>query len=151
MPPLYIGSPGIATTLTSKPIKAMPPRAGSPVNPMSGPSNTLGPQAIRPTGPTQGFDPAYLQNLATAIGGLFSRPQGNLSFNPLGDLSGISQKTGFGNAPVPGIPGTMLQDALNGLGFGGSLTTPQQVQPQQPTSPIKPQPPRIPGRGPRQE
>lgn len=73
------------------------------------PPNVLGEQAVRPSGPTQGFDPAYLQNLTTAIGGLFSRPQGNLSFNPLGNLSDISGPSG--------LPNTWLQDALNGLGF----------------------------------
>lgn len=108
------------------------PQGSNPTNPLmpgqetpqpnspaaSQPPNMLGPQAIRPTGPSQGFDPAYLQNLVTTIGGLFSRPQGNLNFNPLGNLSDVSsQGTGFGNSPVPGLPNTMLQDALNGMGF----------------------------------
>lgn len=80
--------------------------------------NVLGPQSIRPTGPSGGFDPQYLQNLATAIGGLFSRPGGSLNFNPLGNLSDIkSPGLGVGNAPLPGLPSTMLQDAINGLAF----------------------------------
>lgn len=94
------------------------PPAPPTSNPVQSPGpNVLGAQAVRPTGPSAGFDPSYLQNLATAIGGLFSRPQGNLSFNPLGNLSEISPPTGFGTAPVPGLPNTMLQDAINGLSF----------------------------------
>jgi hypothetical protein len=85
---------------------------------MPAPGSVLGAQAIRPTGDAKGYDPSYLQNLATAIGGLFSRPQGNLNFNPLGNLSEISPSSGIGgNAPLPGLPSTWLQDALNGLGF----------------------------------
>lgn len=83
------------------------PQPGS--QPAALPANVLGAQTVRLSGPTQGFDPAYLQNLTTAIGGLFSRPQGNLSFNPLGNLSEISGPSG--------LPNTWLQDALNGLGF----------------------------------
>lgn len=96
--------------------------------------NVLGAQAVRPGASQQsrGFDSSYLQNLATAIGNLFSRPQGNLQFNPLGDLSDItSQQTGGGNAPVPGLPGTMLQDAITGQGFGYQ-------QPQQQAPPMTP-------------
>lgn len=144
MPPLYIGAPGkqpgwgsgpivstpynSGTGATGAPSTSIPP--GSSPSPGGGysalpaqatvpgqPSNVLGPQSVRASGPSQGFDPAYLQNLATAIGGLFSRPQGNLSFNPLGNLSEISQPTGFGTAPVPGLPNTLLQDAINGLAF----------------------------------
>jgi hypothetical protein len=82
------------------------------------PQSILGAEAVRPTGDAQGYDRSYLQNLATSIGGLFSRPQGNLSFNPLGNLNEVSPSSGMeGNAPLPGAPSTWLQDALNGLGF----------------------------------
>lgn len=83
---------------------------------------TIDAQAIRPSSGTpnqQGvgqFDPSYLQNLATYIGGLFSRPQnGALSFNPLGNLSDFpgAQGVGAGNAPTLGLPPTMLQNAIN--------------------------------------
>lgn len=97
----------------------VPPPSGIPA-PVPAPTapNVVGAQAVRATGDRKGYDPSYLQNLATAIGGLFSRPQGNLNFNPLGDLSGISPSSGMdGNAPLPGLPSTWLQDALNGLGF----------------------------------
>jgi hypothetical protein len=89
--------------------------------------STLGPQAIRATGPSQGYDPSYLQNLATAIGGLFSNPQGGnvMNVNPLGNLSEISPPSGqIGNAPQPGLPQSWLQQALAGLGFGYTPSTP---------------------------
>jgi len=89
------------------------------------PSNVLGAQSIRATGPSQGYDPSYLQNLATSIGSLFARPQGNLSFNPLGNLSEISPPSGLGgNAPGAGAPDTWLQQALNGLAFMFNPPTP---------------------------
>lgn len=130
---MYLGSPspmpGPKPGPTGGPISSPwdpsggPGRGGSPVSALPGqttapaPTNVLGPQAIRPSGSSSGFDPQYLQNLATAIGGLFSRPSGNLSFNPLGNLGEISPSTGGGTAPVPGLPSTMLQDALQGLAF----------------------------------
>lgn len=84
----------------------------------SAPNNA---QAIRPIGGQNAynvgsFDPSYMQNLATYIGGLFQRPQnGALQFNPLGDLSDLygTQMQGVGTAPTPGLPNTMLQNALN--------------------------------------
>jgi hypothetical protein len=80
--------------------------------------SVLGAQTIRATGDAKGYDPSYLQNLATSIGGLFARPQGNMNFNPLGNLSEISPPGGqTGNAPSPGAPETWLQQALNGLSF----------------------------------
>ena len=90
------------------------------------PANALTAQAVRPSGPSQGYDPSYLQNLATSIGGLFSRPQGNLSFNPLGNLNEVSPSSGMeGNAPLTGAPSTWLQDALNGLGFTYTAPAPK--------------------------
>jgi len=69
-----------------------------------------------------------LQNLATAIGGLFSNSQqgGNvMNVNPLGNLSEISPPSGMeGNAPSPGLPLTWLQQALNGGGFGYQAPAP---------------------------
>src|SRR5947209_2067046 len=65
--------------------------------------------AVRPSGPSQGFDSSYLQNLATNVGGTFMRPSGGLNFNPLGNLSDIkSPAMGGGNAPLPGLPQTLL-------------------------------------------
>lgn len=136
MPPIttgpYIGGPSNPGGLAGSPRLPMPFN-GSPKVPVSRfgqppvptpapatptPANTLPAQTVRPTGPSQGFDPGYLQNLATAIGGLFSRPQGNLSFNPLGNLSDVaSPGLGFGNAALPGLPLTLLQDAINNLAF----------------------------------
>src|SRR5579863_26398 len=89
--------------------------------------NVLGPQAVRATGPSQGYDASYLQNLATAIGGLFSNPQGGnvMNVNPLGNLAEISPTSGqLGNAPQSGLPQTWLQQALAGLGFGYTPSTP---------------------------
>jgi len=82
------------------------------------PPNVLGAQTIRASGPSGGYDPAYLQNLATSIGGLFARPKGNMSFNPLGNLREISPSSGeMGSAPQLGEPTTWLQQALNGSSF----------------------------------
>lgn len=104
-----------------------PPPNPTPAPPAAPGPNTLGPQAIRASGPSQGYDPSYLQNLATAIGGLFTggNQTGNTtSFNPLGNLSEISPTSGMeGNAPQQGLPQNWLQQALNGLGF--SFGSPQ--------------------------
>jgi hypothetical protein len=106
------GGPGSVRPITQ------PIDTGSAPAPASGPPNVAGPGAIRPTGPSGGYDPAYLQNLATSIGSLFARPGGNLSFNPLGNLSEISPSSGIGGtAPTAGEPLTWLQQALNGLAF----------------------------------
>jgi hypothetical protein len=117
------GSPAGSPPTALPPFSTTTPGAtdsGSPAPP----SNVLGAQAVRATGDPKGYDPSYLQNLATAIGGLFSRPQGNLSLNPLGNLSEISPPSGMGgNAPLPGLPSTWLQDALNGLGFSFGTPT----------------------------
>ena len=118
------GTPTATPRPPIRPVQEAPPAAASA--PTSVPASILPAQAVRPSGPSGGYDPSYLQNLATAIGGLFSRPQGNLTFNPLGNLSEISPSSGMdGNSPLPGLPSTWLQDALNGLGFnfGGSPAT----------------------------
>lgn len=78
----------------------------------SGPYNPLGAQAIRPTS-FGSFDPQYGQNLATSIGGLFQKPQQNtpLQFNPYGNLTDANvpyPSTMGGNAPLPGLPQTLL-------------------------------------------
>lgn len=94
------------------------PRQNQPTAPAAGP--VLGQQAVRPTGPSSGFDSQYLQNLATAIGGLFSNPQGGqaTNFNPLGNLQEISPSSGIGGtAPTLGEPLTWLQKALTGGSF----------------------------------
>lgn len=85
------------------------PPGSVPPNPMQGGDPSGG---IRATGPSSGFDPNYLQNLATSDAGIFSRPQGGLAFNPLGNLESISGTSGGGNAPVAGIPQGMLTQAL---------------------------------------
>jgi hypothetical protein len=98
------------------------------------PGNVLPAQAVRAVGPTKGYDPAYLQNLATAIGGLFSNRSGKpMNINPLGNLSEISPSSGMeGNAPLPSLPSTWLQDALNGLGF--SFTPKSSATPTRPVT-----------------
>lgn len=82
--------------------------------------NYMPSEAVRNTNQGSQFDPQYMQNMATYIGGLFSRPQGQLGFNPLGDLSEISPPSGFGNAPLPGLPPTLLNSALSGFPFASS-------------------------------
>lgn len=104
----------------------MGPNRAAP--PTTAPAQQAGPafdnnaQAVRPNNGTPNmpgvgqFDPSYLQNLATYIGGLFQRPaSGAESFNPLGNLSDMYgvQSVGAGNAPTQGLPPTMLQNAIN--------------------------------------
>lgn len=138
--PARSGTPGIPTppqgpAQTGFPISPVggngglplpgPAQSGTPPvpTPSQGPAqngNVLGPTAVRASGDPKGFDPSYLQNLATAIGGLFSNPKGGstMNINPLGNLSEISPPSGqLGNAPGFGEPLTWLQQALNGLGF----------------------------------
>ncbi len=106
---------------------------GAPASPAAAPPNTLAAQAIRASGPSQGYDPNYLQNMASSIGSLFSSPGGGtVNVNPLGDLSDISPPSQMeGNAPSPGLPLTWLQRALNGGGF--SFAQPTTVTPTAPT------------------
>jgi len=109
-----------------------PAQTGGPVSlPMNGGGlgaapqgpNVVGPESVRATG-TGPFDSAYRQDLATYAGGLFNRPGGNLSFNPTGQ-NAFGAPTGGGNAPLLGMPNTLLQQAL-----GGNPFTYQPPQPQ---------------------
>ena len=81
--------------------------------PGQGAYDPLASQAVRPTS-FGNFDPQYGQNLATFIGGMFQRPQQNqpLQFNPYGNLTDANVQypnLGGGNAPLPGLPQTLLQ------------------------------------------
>lgn len=113
MPSYYImpGAKPENTMLPGMPRQTQPAAPASPV---------LGQQAVRPVGPSSGFDSQYLQNLATAIGGLFGNQQGGqaTNFNPLGNLQEISPSSGIGGtAPTLGEPMTWLQKALGGQPF----------------------------------
>lgn len=134
------GMPSPIARKTVGPGTALPPLPGSDA--AMAPPNVLGAEAVRATGPSQGYDSSYLQNLATAIGGLFSNSKqgGNvMNINPLGDLSEISPNSGMeGNAPTQGLPLTWLQKALNGGGF--SFAQPSQ-KPATPHGPVRPRPP----------
>lgn len=88
-------------------------------------SLTLGPGSVRATGAGP-FDPAYRQDLATYAGGLFARPGGNLSLNPTSTQPFGGAAVGGGNAPIFGMPNTMLQNALGGNPF--SFTPPAPAQ-----------------------
>jgi|HubBroStandDraft_6_1064221.scaffolds.fasta_scaffold39296_3 hypothetical protein len=75
--------------------------------------NPLAAQAVRPTS-FGSMDPSYGQNLATSIGSAFQRPQSGmpLQFNPYGNLTDANvpyPNAGGGNAPLPGLPQTLLQ------------------------------------------
>lgn len=148
--PLQGGQP---PRVQGQPVQNMPSPVASqtlPTGPAPVPTaptlgkNVLGAGAVRATGPSKGYDPAYLQNLATSIGGLFSNSQqgGNvMRINPLGDLKEISPGSGIGGTdPTQGIPLTWLQQALNGGGFSFG-------QPETPNTPAKPKTPVIAGSG----
>lgn len=83
----------------------------------------LGPESIRATG-TGPFDAAYRQNLATYAGGQFSRPGGNMMFNPTDPSTFPGMPVGGGNAPVTGMPQSLMDMALGGQGFSWSPPQP---------------------------
>ena len=86
------------------------------------------PGIVRATG-TGPYDAAYRQNLATYSGGLFNRPGGVLSFNPTDPNSLQGRPTGGGNAPVQGLPTSLLAQALGQSQLPqGSYTQPQPSQ-----------------------
>lgn len=113
---VMMGSPSVgrAPYLPAKP----QPRPVAPSAPQPAPSSTtLNATANRATGPTGGFDPAYLQNLVTYGAGQFQQPSGGFRFNPT-DLSTFpGAPTGGGNAPVLGMPNALLAQAQGGQPF----------------------------------
>jgi hypothetical protein len=127
-----------SSPVASKTVPTGGASAAAPTRPL--PPNVLGPEAVRssaPSGSLNSYDAPYLQNLASAIGGLFTNRQGGntMNLNPLGNLSEISPGSGIGgNAPTQGLPLTWLQQALNGGGF----STPQPAAPT-----VKPKAPQV--------
>jgi len=117
----YLNPQGPKNTLM--PAKPRPPQ--QPAAPPT--STTVGPSAVRATG-SGPFDSAYRQNLATYAGGQFAAPSGGLSFNPTDTNTFPGQPTGGGNAPVTGMPNTLLDEALGGQSFSW---TPPPAQPAQ--------------------
>lgn len=128
----------IGPPLQPRPIQAPPDRnaqqAQQPLVTGSGPASPgtydpLASQAIRPTS-FGNFDPQYGQNLSTFIGQSFQRPQANqpLQFNPYGNLTDANvnyPNVGGGNAPLPGLPQTLLSWAQM---FSPSALTPPATQ-----------------------
>jgi len=96
--------------------------------------SVVGPESVRATG-SGPFDSAYRQDLATYAGGLFGRPGGNLSFDPTSNQPFGGAATGGGNAPVLGMPNTLLQNALGGNPF--SYAPPAPPQPPKQNNPIQ--------------
>jgi hypothetical protein len=122
---LYLGNAGMMGTPNAKPVPAGPNPVKPGIEAPQIPANQVGPQATRASGPSAGYDPSYLQNLASFIGSLFAGPSsGNTtSFNPLGNLNEVSPPGGqIGNAAGAGAPMTWLQQALSGGGFGFTPT-----------------------------
>lgn len=109
----------------------------TPGSPMGWPTMGTSQNQVINSNQSSGFDPSYMQNLATSQGGLFQRPQGGLSFNPLGNLTDMAgtQMTGGGNAQIPGLPQTYLQAAL--------AANPTFAYQQQPTGQARPQTPNL--------
>ena len=124
-PYLWTGTGSAPPAPTAPPKSQMVPAgqfsAGGPT-PTGG---TLAPETIRTTG-TGPFDPAYRQNLASYAGGQFSRPGGSMNFNPTDPSTFPGQPTGGGNAPVTGMPSSLMDMALGGQGF--SWTPPPVAQ-----------------------
>ena len=130
---IAMGSPGT----TGVPYAGTPTNTARKVNTppqaQPGQSQTVGAQSVTATG-LGPFDPAYRQNLATFAGGQFARPGGSLQFNPTGLGQGFGAPTGGGNAPLPGMPNTLLGQAQ-----GGQPLVPQTQALQAPTqAPMNP-------------
>jgi hypothetical protein len=87
------------------------------------PTGNLGAETVRATGKGP-FDAAYRQNLATYSGGQFARPGGNMSFNPTDASTFPGNPTGAGNAPLPGLPDSLISRALGGNPFSFAAPTP---------------------------
>src|SRR5208282_1616924 len=81
----------------------------------------------RPTGPSSGYDPAYLQNLVTYGAGQFQQPSGGFNFNPTQISSFPGAPTGGGNAPIAGMPNTLLGAAQGGQPFSWNAPSGQQT------------------------
>jgi hypothetical protein len=126
-PPRSKGLPVFAGNVSGSGSTANPPSPTPTPAPTAAPAapqgNVVGPEAVRATG-TGPFDSAYRQDLATYAGGLFARPGGNLSFNPTSNSPFGGAATGGGNAPVLGMPNTLLQNALGGNPFSYTPPTP---------------------------
>ena len=118
MPYLDAGAKG-PKPIGPEPFKPRPPQ--SPALPTA----TVGPSSVRATG-SGPFDQAYRQNLASYAGGQFARPSSGMSFNPTDPNTFPGQPTGGGNAPVTGMPNTLLDQALGGQSFSW---TPPPAQP----------------------
>jgi hypothetical protein len=131
--PIRTGGPVVAGQFSNNAIPGG--NQPTPANPTPPLGSVLPAQAVRASGPSKGFDPAFLQNLATSIGGLFSGgSNGVMNVNPLGNLSEISGPSGMeGNAPQQGLPQTWLQQALNGLGFNFASPTATSTIPKVPS------------------
>jgi hypothetical protein len=111
-------SPYVART-TPKPApvaKGTGTRPGPPVAaaPTGG---TLAATANRPTGQSPGYDPSYLQNLVTYGAGQYQQPTGGFRFNPTNISTFPGQPSGGGNAPVAGMPNTLLTAAQGAQPF----------------------------------
>ncbi len=63
------------------------------------------------------YDPAYRQNLAAYAGGQLYNPTGVMQFNPTNFSTYPGGMTGGGTAPLPGMPTTLLQQAMGGQPF----------------------------------
>jgi hypothetical protein len=93
------------------------------IGPIQPQPNVLGAETVRATG-SGPFDSAYRQNLATYGGGNFMRPGGNLSFNPTDASTFPGNPTGGGNAPLPGLPDSLVGRALSGNPFSYTPPSP---------------------------
>lgn len=87
------------------------------------PFGTLGASPVRATG-SGPFDPSYRQNLSTYAMGQFAPPQQGWNINPT-NPGNVGMATGGGNAPVYGMPQSLLGQAQGGQPF--SWAPPQQL------------------------
>lgn len=106
---VHMASPGVGSPYVSGARKANQPGQF----PQAPTSQTIGAESVRATG-SGPFDSAYRQNLATFAGSQFTRPGGALQFNPTGLGQGFGAPTGGGNAPLTGMPQTLLGQAQGG-------------------------------------
>jgi hypothetical protein len=118
---IYFGNFGNSGNFSGAPAQLTVPSDGGAPPAQQPSTGTLGAESVRATG-SGPFDPTYRQNLATFAGGQFARPGGNLSFDPTGQLFG--NPTGGGNAPLQGMPDSLVGQALSGNPFSFTPPTP---------------------------
>lgn len=122
--------PPTPPTSSGNPWNQRQAESGMPAPPQQQKNTDTGPQQgilgaspVRATG-SGPFDPSYRQNLSTYAMGQFAPPQQGWNINPT-NPGNVGMTTGGGNAPVYGMPQSLLGQAQGGQPF--TWAPPQQL------------------------